>query len=63
MSLFYVSSKKRQLSSNELLALQGFPKSFDNVVSNGQFRKQIGNTMSVNVLVALLKEIFKVTRL
>lgn len=39
---------------NELLALQGF-ESFNNVVSNAQMKKQLGNSMSVNVL----EEIFK----
>jgi len=62
-SKFYISQKKRKLHPNELLKLQGFTNSFNNVVSNGQFIKQIGNTMSVNVLVALFTEIFKSTRL
>lgn len=39
----------------EWLSLQGFPTDFKQVVSNTQMKKQIGNSMSVNVL----KEIFK----
>ena len=46
---------QRYANMSELLALQGFPRSFKQVVSNSQLKKQIGNSMSVCVL----KEIFK----
>jgi site-specific DNA-cytosine methylase len=46
--------KKRYANIKELLSLQGFNKNFLQVVSNTQLKKQIGNSMSVNVL----KEIF-----
>ena len=46
---------KRHASNEECLSLQGFPRSFKQVVSDRQFKKQIGNSMSVNVL----EEIFK----
>ncbi len=44
----------RYASPKELLTLQGF-ESFNKVVSNTQMKKQLGNSMSVNVL----EEIFK----
>lgn len=52
---FYLVKYNRLLSYQEALMLQGFPKNFKQVVSTTQFTKQIGNSMSVNVL----KEIFK----
>ena len=49
----------RRATITELLSLQGFPKDFIQVVSDTQMKKQIGNSMSVNVLVELFKEILK----
>jgi DNA (cytosine-5)-methyltransferase 1 len=49
---------KRHATIKELLSLQGFPKKFKQIVSNTQMKKQIGNSMSVNVLVELFKECF-----
>lgn len=49
--------KSRFATHNERLMLQGFPINFKKVVSKTQFNKQIGNSMSVNVLKELLKEI------
>lgn len=46
---------KRKANIKEILSLQGFPKNFKQAVSDAQMKKQIGNSMSVNVL----KEIFK----
>ena len=48
----------RKINIKELLMLQGFPVDFKQVVSNSQFRKQIGNSMSVSVLYYLFKECF-----
>jgi len=48
----------RKANIKELLRLQGFPENFKQVVSDSQFRKQIGNSMSVNVLYFLFKECF-----
>lgn len=45
----------RKANIKELLRLQGFPEDFKQVVSNTQMSRQIGNSMSVNVL----EEIFK----
>lgn len=48
----------RKATIKECLALQGFSKNFKQVVSDSQMRKQIGNSMSVNVLIAIFKEYF-----
>lgn len=47
----------RKANCNEYVALQGFPSSFKQVVSDRQFKKQLGNSMSVNVLKELFKQI------
>lgn len=49
---------QRYASVKELLALQGFPKNFKQVVSDSRMKKQIGNSMSVCVLEELLKNIY-----
>jgi len=46
----------RYATCKEMFNLQGFD-SFKQVVSNSQMKKQIGNSMSVNVLVAILNEL------
>jgi DNA (cytosine-5)-methyltransferase 1 len=43
----------------EIMKLQAIPLSFKNKVSNTQFVKQIGNSMSVNVLKAIFKYTLK----
>jgi len=43
----------------ELLKLQGFPTSLKITISKSQIQKQIGNSMSVNVLIYLFKSIFQ----
>ena len=48
----------RYSNVNERLMLQGFPKNFKQVVSNTQMHKQIGNSMSVNVIKNILKNLF-----
>lgn len=45
----------RYCNINELFKLQGF-RSFKNVVSDTQLKKQIGNSMSVNVIKIILKK-------
>ena len=47
----------RFANSNEKLKLQGFTKKFNIVVSKTQFNKQIGNTISVNVLKKIIKNL------
>ena len=59
----YLTKYKRNLSLKEKLLLQGFPSDFQQVVSDSQFSKQIGNSMSVNVIKAVLKELLKCVNL
>ena len=49
----------RKANIKEHLKLQGFPTTFKQVVSVSQLKKQIGNSISVNVLMNLFKQIFK----
>ncbi len=49
----YYNKINRRFSIIELLSLQGFSKNFKVVVSRTQICKQIGNSMSVNVLKAI----------
>lgn len=51
----YLTKYKRYLTPRELLLLQGFNKSFKQVVSDRQLRRQVGNSMSVNVLIVLFQ--------
>jgi DNA (cytosine-5)-methyltransferase 1 len=57
----YLSTYNRPLLPQECLLLQGFTTDFNQVVSNSQMYKQIGNSMSVNVLKAIFKEILSCT--
>ena len=58
-SEFWCVPKQRFANCSELLSLQGFPTDFKQVVSNTQMKRQIGNSMSVNVLVEIFKECLK----
>jgi DNA (cytosine-5)-methyltransferase 1 len=58
-SEFWCVPKHRHASCEELLSLQGFPTTLKQSVSTTQFKYQIGNSMSVNVLKSLFTEIFK----
>jgi DNA (cytosine-5)-methyltransferase 1 len=49
--------KGRFSTHKERLMLQGFPTDFVQVVSKTQFNKQIGNSMSVNVVKAILEKL------
>jgi DNA (cytosine-5)-methyltransferase 1 len=53
---YYILELNRNLTLKETLRLQGFPSSFKIVVSNNQLMKQIGNSMSVNVLKKIIQE-------
>lgn len=57
-SLLWCIPMHRKATIKEYLSLQGFPIDFKQVVSDTQLKKQIGNSMSVNVLVALFRECF-----
>ena len=50
--------KHRYANIKEYLMLQGFPTDFKQVVSNTQLKKQIGNSMSVNVLKKIFSKLF-----
>jgi DNA (cytosine-5)-methyltransferase 1 len=47
----------RKLSPREYARLQGFPDSYEQVVSNSQFYKQMGNAVTTNVAHAIAKAI------
>jgi len=47
----------RYINIKERRWLQGFSNSFQQVVSDTQLKKQLGNSMSVNVLVAILQQL------
>jgi len=59
---FYLKKYNRHLSIAECLLLQGF-ETFNQVVSNTQLFKQIGNSMSANVLKFIFIEIFNCIKL
>jgi DNA (cytosine-5)-methyltransferase 1 len=55
----YISLKKgkiRKLTPRECLRLMGFPDSFKQTVSDTQLYRQTGNSIVVNIIIALLKE-------
>ena len=56
--LYYVNGVVRKLSPRECARVQGFPDSFKINPSLTQSYKQFGNSVAVNVLKALIKEIF-----
>lgn len=56
---FIVIKQNRTLLPQEALNLQGFNSDFKQVVSNKQFMKQIGNSMSINVVKKIISEVFK----
>jgi DNA (cytosine-5)-methyltransferase 1 len=56
---YYINNYNRCLNPYECLLLQGFKKTFKQAVSNTQLYKQSGNSMSVNVLKEIFKNIFK----
>ena len=59
----YHTTYNRYLSSKECLLLQGFDSNFINIVGDVNLCKQIGNSMSVNVLKALIEKIYLITDL
>jgi len=54
-----VTNRIRKLTPRECLRLQDFPDSFIQVVSDSQQYKQAGNSMSVNVLEMIFRQIEK----
>jgi DNA (cytosine-5)-methyltransferase 1 len=55
--MFFHSTYQRYLTTNECLTLQGFKSTFNQVVSKSQMYKQIGNSMSVNILKVILEKL------
>jgi len=58
-SRLWCISKHRYINVKECCKLQGFPTDFIQVVSNTQMKKQIGNSMSVNILKVLLENLLE----
>jgi len=52
---------ERRLTPREMLRLQGFPESFKIVCTDSQTRKQAGNTVPVNMVKAVIKEVLNAT--
>lgn len=47
----------RKANVKELLKLQGFPETFKQVISDSKMKRQIGNSMSINVLKAIFNNL------
>jgi len=62
-SKYYLTSYNRKINIEDALQLQGFPINFNQNISNTQMFKQIGNSMSVNVLKVLIEKIYLITNL
>ena len=60
--IFYLTSIGRRYTPREYLNLQGFGD-FNQEVSNSKLYKQLGNSMSVNILAFILKSIIDTTTL
>lgn len=57
--LYYINEKIRKLSPRECARVQGFPETFKINPLLTQSYKQFGNSVAVNVLKAIIKEIYK----
>jgi len=53
---------KRRLTMREMLSLQGFPKTFKIVCSYSETRKQVGNSVPIPMIAAVLDEVLKVIK-
>ena len=58
---FWCIKNHRKANIIELLRLQGFPDNFKQVVSDTQLKKQIGNSMSVCVIKAIINSLITTT--
>lgn len=58
--IYAINGVLRKLSPRECARVQGFPDSFKIDKSQGQAYKQFGNSVAVNVLKEIIKEILKV---
>lgn len=59
--LYKIGDNIRKLTPRECARLQGFPEDFKIVSSMSQAYKQFGNSVAINVLVAILQEIEKLS--
>jgi DNA (cytosine-5)-methyltransferase 1 len=50
---------ERRLTPREMLRLQGFPESFKVVVNTSQIRKQVGNSLPVNVATHVIQSLLQ----
>ena len=51
----WVSNRGRRLSLTEMMRLQGFPSTLPIVIDERDFRRCLGNCMSVNILLEIIK--------
>ena len=58
-NMVYATKYNRFLTTKECLRLQGFPDRFKTISKENKVYKQIGNSISVNVLCYLFMEIFR----
>lgn len=58
--LYLIDGKVRKLSPRECARLQGFPDDYKYARTNGQAYKQFGNSVAINVLKEITKQIIKV---
>jgi len=56
-SAYYVNGEVRQLTSKQAKKMMGFPNSFSFPVSETQAMKQLGNSVAVNVVEAIAKNV------
>lgn len=59
--LYKIGDSIRKLTPRECARLQGFPEDFKIISSMSQAYKQFGNSVAINVLVAILQEIEKLS--
>ena len=59
----YCLKMQRYMNQSELRTLQGIPQSFVINTTKNQVFKQIGNSMSINVINVLFKNIFQTLQL
>lgn len=57
-SNYFVTKLHRKITSDEIRQIQGFPK-MNVVVSDYQYRKQLGNSICIPVLIVLYESIFE----
>ena len=60
---FWLTNRGRRMRLQEAMRLQGLDSGFPVIVSEGQMRKQLGNSMSVNVLERLLSRLLPAAQL